>query len=338
MSREGSHLPAGERPKASIEERPPFRLISGLLFRHSDTHAETSSDGGKTWTESGELMSMRGPIWALKGVVIQIENGPCRGRIVIPFYLLMRGKHPDYTEAERGAYAEWKGERILLQTHTHIPEMSGSFTVFSDDDGKTWNTSEGFVMGYFDDGHLGHWSCEEPVVAELKDGRLLCFMRSTTGRILKSYSEDGGESWSKVESTDIAMSNSPCALKRLPRTGDLVMVWNPMTADEICRGYRRGRLTIAVSSNDGITWEHCKLLDVSPGIGPVAWVTPGPVRAMVRGPLDVGEIPEGFRHYHYPEIYLDGDLINILYMVSTPEKAIRSKWRTFPIEWLYKDT
>ena len=34
----------------------------------------------------------------------------------------------------------------------------------------------------------------------------------------------GGEHWMKVQTTDIAMSNSPCSLKRLPETGDLVPV------------------------------------------------------------------------------------------------------------------
>ena len=42
-------------------------------------------------------------------------------------------------------------------------------------------------------------------------------MRSTCGWILKSYSSDGGENWTKVELTDLAMSNSPAALKRLPK-------------------------------------------------------------------------------------------------------------------------
>ena len=330
-------LPPGELPAASPTERPPLRLTSGLLFRYDQTHAETSSDAGKTWVQSGDLTSMRGPINALGGAAIQIQDGRYRGRIVVPMYLEMDGDHLDYSREERGGHAIWRGQRILLETHTHVPEMAGSFVAFSDDDGRTFQNSKGFLMGYFEDGHLGHASCEEPVVAELKDGRLLCFMRSTTGRILKSYSEDGGESWSKVESTEIAMSNSPCALKRIPTTGDLVMVWNPMTPDEICRGYRRGRLSVAVSKDDGLSWEHCKLLEVSPGVEPVAWVDPGPFGPMVRGPIEMGEIPDGFTHYHYPEIYFEGNQVHIFYLVSSPPGGLPSKWRTFPVRWLYQD-
>ncbi|MCH2597025.1 MAG: exo-alpha-sialidase, partial [Pirellulales bacterium] len=104
------------------------------------------------------------------------------------------------------------------------------------------------------DGHMAHKTCEEPVVVELKDRRLLSYISSTCGRIIKSYSEDGGEHWMKVQPTDIAMSNSPCAMKSLPGTGDLVLVWNMMSADEICQGSRRGRLCIAISKDDGDTW------------------------------------------------------------------------------------
>ncbi|MBQ15903.1 MAG: hypothetical protein CMJ65_02135 [Planctomycetaceae bacterium] len=327
------------------DERPRFlRLLSGKLFRVNGKDSQTSVDGGKTWQRGGQINPL-GLGWKLKGVAIQLRSAKYRGRIVVPFYFGMYGNHPDYTTTDRGGYAIWKGKKILLETHTHIPEMSGSFVCYSDDEGKTWQScvsaqARGFMVGYFKDGHLGHLTCEEPVVAELKDGRLLCFMRSTCGRILKSYSSDGGKNWLKVQLTDLAMSSSPAMLKRLPRTGDLVMVWNQMSAEEIKRGYRRGRLTIAISRDEGQTWIHRRNLEVSPGIdGKVTQVKPPPLRAMVRGgsgPNEIlGEIPDGFMHYHYPTVFLSEDKIFINYGVTPPEGSGTSRWRVFPIAWLY---
>jgi len=340
-------LPAGELPFAGVkDERPRYlRLLSGKLFRVQKNHSAISGDGGKTWEQGGRINPFRLG-GKLNDVAIQLQSGPHKGRILIPYYLGMYGKHPDYDRKERGGYVWWKGKLVLLETHTHHPEMSGSFVCYSDDEGKTWNCSvngdRGFMMGYIKDGHLGHWTCEEPVIVELKDGRILCFMRSACGRILKSYSEDGGAHWLKVQPTDIAMSNSPCALKRLPGTGDLVMVWNMMSAEEIRKGYRRGRLCIAISKDDGETWENVKTLELSPGLEEHDWVEPPPLQPMVRGPSGrdnpMGEIPDGFRFYHYSSVFLSEDKIFVRYPVSPPAGpgGSRVQWRVFPISWLYE--
>ena len=339
-------LPPGEVAfDVAKDERPQhLRLLSGKLFRTSGSDSQTSADGGQTWQSGGQINPLKLG-WKLEGVAIQLQRTKYKGRIVVPFYFGMCGKPPDYTTTARGGYAIWKGKKILLETHTHVPEMSGSFVCYSDDEGKSWKScvndqARGFMMGYFADGRLGHLTCEEPVVAELKDGRLLCFMRSTCGRILKSYSSDGGENWMKVQLTDVAMSNSPAMLKRLPTTDDLVMVWNQMSADEIKRGYRRGRLTIALSKNDGQTWIHRRNLEVSPGCDvDVTQVEPPPLQAMVRGGSGpdelLGEIPDDFTHYHYPTIFLSEDKIFINYSVSPAEGQGASRWRVFPIAWLY---
>ena len=345
MNRESNPLPAGEQPFKDVEhyERPEYlRLLSGELFRVEErNYAATSGDGGKTWTRGGRI-NPYGIVHCLKDVEIQIQAGPHKGRVLVPYYLEMDGQHPDYTREQRGGYAVWRGKTIPLETHTHVPEMAGSFVCYSDDEGLTWDTSQGFLMGYFRDGHLGHWSCEEPVVAELKEGRIICFMRSTCGCILKSYSSDGGESWTKVATTDIAMSNSPCALCRIPTTGDLVLVWNPMSADEICRGYRRGRLSLAISKDDAQTWKVVRTLELVPGLDDVEWVAPpAELTPMVRGgsgPDEIlSELPDGFRHYHYPNVFASEDEVTVGYIISFPagEGEARYRWRRFAISELH---
>ena len=71
-------------------------------------------------------------------MAIQLQSAKYKGRIVVPFYLGMYGNHPNYTKTMRGGYAIWKGKKIRLETHTHIPEMSGSFVCYSDDEDQTW--------------------------------------------------------------------------------------------------------------------------------------------------------------------------------------------------------
>ena len=340
-------LPPGEEPRSELQQQPPtFHLISGKQFKIEENFSYTSSDHGKTWRKGGRVNPYTADgvsdgvslsTASLQDSYIQIQQGRYRGRILSPAYLQMNGIHPDYTREQRGGYAIWKGQYILLETHTYVPEMAGSFMCLSDDEGRTWTTSKGFLMGFFEDGHQGYWTGDEPTVTELKDGRLLCFMRSTNGRILKSYSQDGGEHWSKLEGTDLAMSNSPAVLRRIPTNGDLVLVWNQMSADEIRRGYRRGRLSLAVSKDDGETWTHFKILELSPGVVPLARVEPEPLQPMVRGPQFKGVIPDGFRHYHYPQVYCDREKIYIFYRVNGPQEALTSKWQIHPISWLYED-
>lgn len=339
-------LPAGELgiDKVQIDRVHYLRLNSGKLFRQPKrmNHPETSVDQGATWEVGGRIDPYMNIGFESPNIAMQMQSGPYKGRIIVPRYLEMDGAHPDYDrKIHRGGYAIWKGKVILLETHTHHPEMAGSYACYSDDEGKTWQVSAGFMMGYIQDGHLGHWSCEEPVMAELKDGRVLCFMRSTTGRILKSYSEDGGQHWMKVQPTDIAMSNSPCTLKRIPGTGDLLLVWNPMSADEIRKGYRRGRLSIAISKDDGVTWENVKTLERIPSLPELKWVTPPPLQPMVRGPSGpddlMGEIPDDFLFYHYSDVFFEEDKFLVKYLVSPPAgPGARIKWRSFRVSWLYE--
>ena len=121
-------LPPGEIPFASVKDKRPqhLRLLSGKLFRMSGRYSQTSVDGGKTWQQGGQVNPLALG-WKLNGVAIQLQRAKYRGRIVVPFYFGMYGRHPDYTTTARGGYAIWKGKKILLETHTHIPEMSGSF-------------------------------------------------------------------------------------------------------------------------------------------------------------------------------------------------------------------
>lgn len=341
-------LSKAEASFEDVKEKPEWYMMleSGKLFKIDGDYSYTSADSAKTWERGGKVnplsKGMIGDLYCMMGdlmnyLSIQITGGEYAGRIVAPYYLEMTGDHKDYTRERMGGYAIWQGERTLIETHTYVPEMAGSFMRFSDDEGKTWQTSKGFLMGYFNDGHLGHWSCEEPTVVELKDGRLLCYMRSTTGRLLKSYSSDGGVYWSKVEATDIACSNSPAVLKKIPGTNDLVMVWNQVSEDEIKAGYRRGRLCLAISKNNGDSWINYKTLELVKGLNTVKYILPGELKPMVRGPREKGPLLDDYFDAHYPNIHFQDDTIFVCYYIARINGKSVLRIRKYPVSSLYDD-
>jgi len=130
----------------------------------------------------------------------------------------------------------------------------------SDDDGHTWRRSESTL--HAPEG--SHSGLQEPGIVELKDGRLMMLCRTDQGCQMRSWSEDGGVTWSPIETTDILSPVSPATFKRIPSTGDLLMAWNDHThiSDEL-RG-KRTPFTVAISRDDGLTWEHTKTIDDDP--------------------------------------------------------------------------
>jgi len=137
----------------------------------------------------------------------------------------------------------------------------GISTAFlSDDSGATWEGSTTELHGVDGSGS----GLQEPGVVELRDGRLMMLMRTDQGCQFRSWSEDGGESWSAAEPTDIISPVSPASVKRIPATDDLLMVYNDhRTAAAEARG-KRTPLTTAISTDEGASWENVKVLEDDP--------------------------------------------------------------------------
>jgi len=126
-------------------------------------------------------------------------------------------------------------------------------------------------MEWFDfegrpNGSCGQTSCFEPTIAETKDGNVLFLARSTVGRLVQSYSTDGGDHWNAVVPSDLSSSESPALMVTLPKTRDLLIIWNQISREEIRRGYRRGRLSSAISTDGGHSWGKFKTLELSEGL------------------------------------------------------------------------
>ena len=110
--------------------------------------------------------------------------------------------------------------RILLptfQSNKYYP--FDAFCYYSDDDGETWKISETKMK-------LSGHGAQEPTIVPLKDGSLLCILRTLLGTLYKSYSNDEGGNWTKPVSTGLPSPASTPLLKRIPTTGDLLLIWN----------------------------------------------------------------------------------------------------------------
>ena len=295
----------------------------------------TSEDEGKTWTDPLPVKMMGTPYF---DSMIQLGSG----RLVYPGRTCFGNpQHPD----------------VGYRGHSTYPELDIAAVSHSDDLGKTWyigmkkpklgwgleQYASSVLMGWFGpngepNGGLGITACDEPSVAETKDGQVLFFGRSAVGRIVQSYSPDGGETWSAVKPTELVACYSPCRLRRIPKTGDLVCVWNQISTDENEYGWRRRRLSAAISTDSGKTWSHFKTLEVSAGLDDVD-------RIEAKLPLHwsrVGSrskpLPDDAALFHYPNVRFAKDKVFIMYTRQWKESG---KWtseqvmRIYPVSWLY---
>lgn len=151
-----------------------------------------------------------------------------------------------------------KSNRILLPTQGVIggkpykgsESQFESWVYYSDDDFKTWKKSTTmFVPGR---------GAEEPCIVELKNGRLLCFLRNTLGYIHKAYSDDQGQTWTKPVPTILTSPDVESLIVRIPETGDILAIWNN---NKSFTGFPRTPLSMAISKDEGETWILTKDID-----------------------------------------------------------------------------
>jgi Neuraminidase (sialidase) len=215
-----------------------LRLKSGEIMlvygrRHSNAkmwfYARFSRDEGKSWGADSFVT----PIPAYQVInnarVIQLKSG----RLLAPV-ALCRGE-------------TWKADYFFY-----------AMTYHSDDDGRTWKPSAPrlTVPGC-------SYGADEPAVVELKDGRVMMLIRTNLGKIWRTYSKDGGETWSDPEPTALDSPSSPATIHRLA-SGDLLLVWNNARPAKDNAGVPRSPLTTAVSRDEGRTWEHARNLEAAP--------------------------------------------------------------------------
>lgn len=190
-----------------------------------------SKDEAKTWGEPTLCTPPEGYYVVNNDRVVQLQSG----RLVIP---AARHNVPG---------GRWTARAVAL-------------CFVSDDNGKTWRKGRGELEGP----KQSKTGLQEPGVVELKDGKLLMLCRTDQGCQYRSCSADGGDTWSPAEPTDIQSPVSPASVKRIPKTGDLLLVWNDHAKVDAAHRAKRTPFTAAVSRDEGKTWGKAKVLEDDP--------------------------------------------------------------------------
>jgi sialidase-1 len=218
-----------------------LRLNSGkialfYLVKNSRTdcraYMQFSTDEARTWSEPQLTMPDEGYYVVNNDRVVQLSSG----RIVIP--------------------AAW--HRRIEQKEFN--NRATALCFLSDDEGKTWRRSRGMV----DPPPEGKSALQEPLVVEFEDHRLLMLCRTELGSQYRCYSDDGGETWSPAQPSDIKSPLSPASLKRIPSTGDLLLVWNDHSKIDESLKDKRTPLAAAVSRDEGRTWSAPRIIEPDP--------------------------------------------------------------------------
>ena len=205
-----------------------------------------SRDGGKTWSKREPLP---------EGFLGPIKNKPeyINGRIICP------------SSREGG-----KGWRIHFE--------------ISDDNGKTWKTTESLAAEFsvltqhrkkgsvnVDDQEGGEAVKGEgpkpiyaiqPSILMHKDGRLQVLCRTRNARIATAWSNDNGDTWSKVTLLDVPNNNSGTDAVTL-QDGRHVLIYNNFSTLPGTPKGPRTPLCVAISE-DGINWQPVLTLEDSP--------------------------------------------------------------------------
>ena len=301
-------------------------------YRKMTLSFSTSADEGETWSQAVQMNRYNTHGVPHVDTLIQTK----KGRLILAVRTGFIASAKVVKAA--GAYGMVDGERRRIGGHTTYPEIETTFCYLSDDEGKTWRKSSGFVFGWEHRSGLGGFACDEPVVIELEDGRIMMMCRTTIGQLYRVYSDDGGENWDVPEPSGLASAYAPCMVRRIPTTGDLVIIWNQASREEIESGYERNRLSVAISKNEGKTWTHAKTLFRS-HLPVVGLLDPGPITGHVAIKPFVGSIPNDFASADYPNIHFHKDTVLFHYDRNPkfgPKRGAYWTLRILSVEDLYR--
>ena len=251
---------------------------------HDDAEAHLASrfseDQGQTWSREDVTVVANPPGKNVMSVsLLRLADGR------IALFYLVKQSHRDWRvllrvssdetvswsdavlcSHEPGVYVmnndravQLRSGRLVLPT-AYVTPAEGRGTpeeevrcLLSNDAGASWRIGQGQRVP-------GVWT-QEPGVVERMDGRLMQWCRTQMGCQYVSVSEDDGESWTALQASSIVSSLSPASIKRIPQTGDLLMVWNPVPGP--WPGWEaliRSPLSSAISRDEGATWENEKVI------------------------------------------------------------------------------
>jgi predicted neuraminidase len=292
--------PSKENPRNSegdIIELKDGRLC--LIYTRftggSDDHAaadlvkRTSDDDGRNWSDDSIVVRRPGGLNVMSVSLLRLSSGEialfylrktseedCRPLMCISKDETETWSQPTVCITDKVGYyvlnndraVQSSAGRLILPVAWHqgtgeARDTTGVIMCYlSDDNGKTWRRSKDSFKGYEPDGQ--RITVQEPGVVELKDAQLMMFIRTNAGSQYICYSQDGGETWSKAQPSNLISPLSPASIKRIPWTDDLLCVWNDHSGNHKYTGGRRTPLCMAISQDEGKTWSKSRILEGDP--------------------------------------------------------------------------
>ena len=195
----------------------------------------TSKDGGKTWSRREPLPD---------GIYGPIKNKP----------ILLSVESSELSDVSSYASKAKLHNRLISPTSDERDGWKIYFEL-SDDMGKTWRRTA-FVEA--DPGV----KAIQPTIIQLPDGRLEALCRTRSRHIGVTYSDDNGETWSKLQLIDTPNNNSGIDAVTL-KDGTYAMICNDWPIEPTKEKGARTPLSI-LRSTDGLHWNHWITLEDSP--------------------------------------------------------------------------
>lgn len=170
-----------------------------------------------------------------------------------------------WSEAVRlpeGILGPIKNKPVLLENGTLISPSSTEHNGWrvhfemSDDMGETWK-----IVGPINNAEK--FNIIQPSVLAYGNGKLQILCRSKEDRVISSWSEDYGKTWSSLEATELPNPNSGTDAVTL-QNGLQLIVYNHSVRDEGEWGGLRTPLNVAISK-DGKNWVQVLTLEDQPG-------------------------------------------------------------------------
>lgn len=252
-------------------------------FGSSNLAARYSGDGGETWTQEDKIaVANEGAMNVMSVSLLRLQNGDIALFYVrknsvndcIPMMRISRDETRTWSDAipcitDKKGYFVLNNDRViqlntgrlLMPVSLHIkPDGTEKFNengiilcYYSDNQGLTWKSSDFLV-------NQTGFMTQEPGVIELKDGSIMMFIRSDSGKQLISFSTDQGQSWTPVKAGNIVSPLSPASIKRIPATSDLLLIWNYNDGSNPKIAGKRTPFNAAISKDEGRTWENIKTI------------------------------------------------------------------------------
>ena len=241
------------------------------------TVARYSDDNGKTWTTDDVIMHIEGGLSFIRlpddRIALFYLRAKDYGKNLYPYMIISEDETKTWSApieiVKDPGYYTINNDRIILLKNGRLvcpvayyetdgsTDNNGMYTYYSDDSGQTWNKSLPVP-------NPNNFDLQEPGVIELKNGDIMMFIRTRLGVQYFSYSQNKGETWSVVQPGNIRSPLSPASIKRIPSTGDLLVVWNDNYDPNDRDGGTRSPLSLAISKDEGKTWIKKKTLESDP--------------------------------------------------------------------------